>query len=344
MARPRRRDRYINPTSAAVAVASAVALAVLGGVVWFNAALRPVSSDTSAHLVIVKPSRMKQLSGLLEAKGVIRSASAFRLMAKSRVALKGEQAQAGAYDLSPSMSADEIWARLCAGKVAERKLTLPEGFTLAQMAERVAERLEVPAEAFVDAARSSKVSREVAFRLPRGQLEGYLFPSTYTFAVGGKAPPMVGEMLATFQRVFAQPYRKELARRKLTLHEVVTLASLVEREARVPAERALIAGVIQNRLRKGMRLECDATVQYALGGHKSRLLYQDLRVDSPYNTYLHAGLPPGPICNPGLACLKAALSPARTDCLFYVARRNGHHLFTRTFAEHQRAIQQARRR
>jgi UPF0755 protein len=343
MARPRRRDRYINPTSIAVAVASAVALVVLFGVAWFNAGLRPVSSDTTTTLVVIKPARVKQLSGLLEAQGLIRSASAFRLMAKGRVALKGEQAQAGAYDLSPSMSAEEIWARLCAGKVAQRRVTFPEGFTVEQMAGRLAERLQVPPEAFVDAAQGAKASRDVGFRLPRGPLEGYLFPSTYSFAVGGKPQLMVGEMLVAFQRAFAQPYREELARRELTLHQVVTLASLVEREARVPAERALIAGVLQNRLDKGMRLECDATVQYALGGHKSRLLYQDLKVDSPYNTYLHAGLPPGPICNPGLACLKAALFPTKTDYLFYVARRNGHHLFTRTFAEHERAIQQARR-
>ncbi|NPV45965.1 MAG: endolytic transglycosylase MltG [Armatimonadetes bacterium] len=334
----------MNPASTAVLVACTVAALVLGTILWFQTALRPVSSDPVTKLVVIRPGKIKDVAGALEASGVVRHATAFRLMAKARMALEGEHPKAGAYDLSPSMSAEEIWQRICAGQVAKRKVTFPEGFTVAQMAERLQERLQLPTADFLSAARGSRVSRQLGFRLPAGLLEGYLFPSTYEFPVAGDAGQMVGTMLATFQTVFAQPYAEEISRRKLSLHEIVTLASLVEREARKPEERALIAGVLQNRLDRGMRLQCDATVQYALGGHRSRLLYRDLKVSSPYNTYLHAGLPPGPICNPGLACLRAALRPAKTDKLFYVARADGSHVFTRTYEEHQQAIRQVRGR
>jgi UPF0755 protein len=127
-----------------------------------------------------------------------------------------------------------------------------------------------------------------------------------------------------------------------SLHQAVTLASLVEEEARVDSERALIAGVLKNRLARGMRLQCDATVQYALGKHRARLSYKDVTVDSPYNTYKYAGLPPGPICNPGLPSLRAALKPAPSVYLFYVARADGRHIFSRTYEEHlaaKRAVQ-----
>ncbi len=325
-----RREHYVNPTSIAVVVASAVAALVLGGVGWYQEALRPVSSDPETRLVTVKSASLKDLGSLLEAAGVVRNATAFRLLAKTRMALDEAHPKAGTYDLSPSMSAEEIWERICAGKVAQRKVTFPEGFTVARMAERLQERLQMPAKDFQAAAQGAKVTREMSFRLPPGLLEGYLFPSTYELPVGGEAEEAVGAMLSAFQTVFAEPYAADIAKRGLSLHEIVTLASLVEREARKAEERALIAGVLQNRLDKGMRLQCDATVQYALGEHHTRLLYRDLKVDSPYNTYLHAGLPPGPICNPGLECLKAALYPAQTDKLFYVARADGSHVFTRS--------------
>lgn len=333
----------INPTSIAVSVATAVGLLILVFVVWLNAALRPVSSDTTTRLVRIPARGTKALTALLQREHLIRSAVAFRLLTKTNLALqKGPGPRAGYYDLSPSMSAEEILQRLCSGQTARRKVTFPEGYTVRQMAERLQERLQMPAEEVQWAARGAAVERALPFRLPPGLLEGYLFPTTYTVPVGEKPELVVGEMLATFSETFYKPHRQELAHSGLSLHEVVTLASLVEREARLPAERAVIAGVLLNRLRKGMRLQCDATVQYARGQHKSRLRYRDLKVNSPYNTYLHAGLPPGPICNPGLACLQAALQPARTPYLFYVARRNGSHLFTRTYAEHQQAIARAR--
>jgi len=178
---------------------------------------------------------------------------------------------------------------------------------------------------------------------PAGEsLEGYLLPETYEFAYGTAAEDLVRRMVEELDRQFVKPNADAIAASKLSLHEIVTLASLVEREAKVAADRAKIAGVLTNRLSRGMKLQCDATVQYALGEHKPRLTFADLKVDSPYNTYLHAGLPPGPIACPGIASLRAALQPERTDALFYVARPDGSHVFTRTYEEHLAAIAQIR--
>jgi UPF0755 protein len=338
-----KRKRYVNPTSIAVTVATAVGLLLLVAVGLYRVALAPVSRDTRTQLVHVRSMGTAQLASLLKREHLIRSRVAFRLLAQSHVALRRSKGpQAGYYDLSPSMSSEEILARLCEGKVARRKVTFPEGFTLAQMAERLQDELDVPRAEFLAAARGTSLSRALDFRPPRGSLEGFLFPSTYSFNVGEKPALIVSEMVAALSERFVRPNQAAIRRQKLSVPELVTLASLVEREARVPQERALIAGVIMNRLAKGMRLQIDATVQYALGGHRSRLLYKDLKVDSPYNTYLHAGLPPGPICNPGLDCLEAALRPAKTDALFYVARRDGTHVFTRTYEEHLRAIKAVR--
>jgi len=338
-----KRKRYINPTSIAVTVATAVGLLLLPAVGLYRLALAPVSRDTRTQLVHIESMGTRQLARTLRQERLIRSATAFRLLVQANMALgKGRTPKAGYYDLSPSMSAEEILARLSEGRVARRRVTFPEGFTLAQMAERLERELNIPQQEFLDAARGTAVSRAVGFRLPRGSLEGYLFPSTYTFNVGEQPDLVVSEMVAALNETFVRAYQDEIRRQQLSVPQLVTLASLVEREARVPEERALIAGVIMNRLAKNMRLQIDATVQYALGGHRPRLLYKDLRVNSPYNTYLHAGLPPGPICSPGLACLQAALRPAKTDALFYVARRDGTHVFSRTYEEHQQAIKRVR--
>lgn len=334
---------YINPTSIAVAMVVAVAALLLIGIGLYRTALAPASDDTSTRLVHVKNMGLRQLAVTLKEKGLIRSANAFRLLAQTNMALdKTKLPRAGYYDLSPSMSAEEILARLYEGKVARRKVTFPEGFTVTQMAERLEKDFDIPRADFMAAAQGARVTRALDFTLPRGLLEGYLFPSTYSFNVGEKPGLIVSEMVATLNETFVKPHKAEIARQALSVHELVTVASLVEREARVGSERPLIAGVIRNRLAKGMRLQIDATVQYALGKHKSRLLYRDLKVQSPYNTYLHAGLPPGPICNPGLDCLMAALRPAKTDKLFYVAKADGSHVFTRTYQEHLQAVKALR--
>ena len=178
--------------------------------------------------------------------------------------------------------------------------------------------------------------------MPAKTAEGYLFPATYTFEGNAAPEVIVNRLLDEFNQRFVNKYKAEILRHKLSFHELVTLASIVEREAVLEEERATIAGVFINRLAIGMKLESCATVQYALPQHKKRLMLADTRYPSPYNTYINAGLPPGPICNPGLPSLLAALKPAKTDALYFVARGDGGHIFTRTFAQHEAAIRKIR--
>jgi UPF0755 protein len=189
--------------------------------------------------------------------------------------------------------------------------------------------------------------RDSAWRADLGidapTLEGYLFPDTYTFAKGTSARAAVRTMLDRFDAVWRDEWTPRLAVLDITRHEAVTMASLVEKEARVADERPTIAAVYWNRVKVGMRLQADPTVQYALPEHVDRLLFVHLDIESPYNTYRHDGLPPGPIASPGAASLAAALHPADVPFLFFVAHPDGHHEFRRTFQEHQQAITMVRR-
>lgn len=291
-------------------------------------------------LTVPAGASLSQVARRLKQAGLVRSELAFIWLARSQG--RAGSLKAGYYELSPHLSPQAILNHLAAGEVACRKVTFPEGLTLRQMAERV------EAAGLGRAARYRALAEKQAARfglsfIPAGQsLEGYLFPDTYQLPLGSREEELIERQIRQFRKVF-----DELARQyptDLSAHEVVTLASLIEREAKQEGERRLIAGVLTNRLKKGLALECDATVQYARGEHKARLLYRDLDIASPYNTYRHKGLPPGPIANPGRASLEAALSPASTEALYYVARPDGTHVFSRTYAEHQRAIREIRRK
>lgn len=327
-----------NPTVIILALAL-MALAVLA--LWCRAQLRPLAD--AGELKIIQVERGEGASVVarkLAAEGLIRSAPAFEIyLAWTRL---GTKLKAGYYDLSPAMSGQEMAERIASGRVTTRKVTVPEGLRLAQVAERVAASGLATADGFLAAAVPGTVAGKVDMPLPEGTLEGYLLPETYEFALGTTADDIVLRMVRELQDRFVKPNAEAIGASALSLHQIVTLASLVEREARVPEDRPKIAGVLINRLDRGMKLQCDATVQYALGEHKQRLTFQDLKVDSPYNTYLHKGLPPGPIACPGLASLQAALHPARTDALFYVAKPDGSHVFSRTYEEHQAAIRKIR--
>jgi UPF0755 protein len=277
---------------------------------------------------------------LLAEAGVVRGAGHFVIAARLRGASRA--LRPGEYRLSPAMPLLRIVDHLARGEVVLHTVTIPEGFTAEQIVEHLAAR------GLADAARLRPLVRQGAavfpyeyLRATGGALEGYLFPDTYRFPRFLDERTIVQAFLARFDAVVAAAWREEGTGR--SLHEIVTMASMIEREARVPAEQSLIAGVLYNRLRRGWRLEVDATVLYALGRHKSVVTFQDLTVDSPYNTYRRTGLPPGPIANPGLGAVRAALRPQSTDYLFYVAREDGSHVFSRTLEEHNAAIRRHRR-
>ncbi len=287
------------------------------------------------------------VASALEDKGLIRSSWAFRRL----LGRKGwdSRLKPGMYRIEENSDSEKIGRKLVEEGAWRIRVSIPEGLTIAQIADRIEKagaeddgRFLPTAEQFVRAATAAQVKKATGHKVPGKSAEGYLYPATYQLPAGSSAEEIVARLTEQFAKSFSSAYRDEIAKNKLSLHELVTLASVVEREAASDKERPRVAQVFLNRLEKGMKLESCATVQYALPRHKARLLYADLKIDSPYNTYIHRGLPPGPICSPGKASLLAALRPEKTEALYFVSKGDGTHVFSRTFAEHQRAISRIR--
>lgn len=304
------------------------------------------AGDGSRKLFIVRQGESAaQIAERLQAEGLISDAFLFRVRAELERA--ASDLSAGEYELSPSMRPSEILAILVQGKTKTAPLVMiPEGWRAEEVAERLAARGVGTAEEFMRVVKQGRSESSLLASRPAGaSLEGYLFPESY--AVDSKSTPesMARRMVEQFERQFTPEMQEKANRLGMSVHEVVTLASVIEREAVVPSERPLMAGVFYNRLRLGMRIQSDPTVQYALattqpdaqrkyGWWKKGLTVEDLATDSPYNTYRYPGLPPGPICNPGLASLRAAVEPATTDYVYFVAKADGSHAFARTLEEH----------
>jgi UPF0755 protein len=285
-------------------------------------------SGMERPFTVPKGSSVHDVARRLEAEGFVTSARTFLLWTR----LQGGKSaiRPGIYSLSPKEGIRSILMKLQKGPPLMR-VTFPEGWTAKQMNGLLE-------------ARGITAPGEFLSLVDREKREGYLFPDTYFFQQGLPARTVVDRLVARFNEMAPRDLAERARALRMTPKDLVTLASLVEKEARVAEERPLIAGVYLNRLRKRMRLEADPTVQYALGAWKERLNYKDLDVKSPYNTYRHAGLPPGPICNPGAGSLQAAAHPASTDALFFVADlQTGRHRFSRTYQEHL-AVQKAMRR
>lgn len=321
-----------------IAIALALLLVVFGGA-WLRWQFQPLG-DGHLRLVRITPGMSaRQIGEKLQRMGLVRRAWAFEWVVRWRG--WGGQLKPGEYELSPSMSPLRIARLIAEGRVATTWVTIPEGYTVRQIADLLHERGIADKEEFLRLATTQGETFKASFPLPKN-LEGYLFPNTYRLPRGTGARSAIQAMVSLLESQVYQRYRNEIERSGFTFHEILTIASLIEREAKVPEDRALISAVIRNRLKRGMRLEIDATVLYALGRHKSRVVYRDLEVDSDYNTYRRSGLPPGPIANPGIACVEAALRPASVDYLYYVARPDGSHIFTRSLQEHRVAIARAR--
>lgn len=275
---------------------------------------------------------------LVEA-GVVRNELTFRA-ALWRTGLAREL-KAGEYRFDSPMTPVAVVEKIARGDVYVRRLTFPEGLTIAEMARIFEAQGFGPAQTFVDAAKD--VSLIATLDPDADDLEGYLFPETYTLPRRTTAERLVGLMVERFKQVFTPELREAAAASSLTVRQAVTLASIVEEETGQPLERPLVAAVYRNRLKIGMGLQCDPTVIYALtraGRYKGNLTRDDLSFDSPYNTYRYAGLPPGPIAAPGLASLEAAVKPADVGYLYFVSRNDGSHVFARTLAEHNSNVRQ----
>ncbi len=288
----------------------------------------------------------------LEQQGLIRDAELFRLLVRYRGV--DNQLQAGEYELSPAMNMEEIINYLTQGRTKAIKLAVIEGWRSEEIAELAVESGLGSRDEFMDLVRLGEYNHTFLQGRPLGSppsLEGFLFPDTYLLPTDASPADLIREMLNTFDKRLTPAMREQAKLRGMTIYEVVTLASIVEREAAIPQERPIIASVYLNRLKQGMYLQADPTVQYALGFQEEqgtwwrKLSEEDLEINSLYNTYKYAGLPPGPICNPGLASLEAILQPAETEYLYFVRndlKGDGSHVFAKTFAEHLANMQKYR--
>jgi UPF0755 protein len=271
--------------------------------------------------------------------GVVRDARTFR--AALWLSGRGRDLKAGEYRFDRDASPVEVIDRLARGDVYQRLITFREGLTIAEMAQVFEERGFGAAADFENAARNASLIADLDPAAP--DLEGYLFPETYALPRGTSASELVAQMVALFKRLYTEPLRAEAAAAGLTTRQVVTLASLVEKETARGEERPLVGAVYRNRLKIGMGMQADPTVIYALqraGRFDGNLSREDLQFDSPYNTYRYPGLPPGPIAAPGLASIEAAVRPAAVSHLYFVSRNDGSHVFADTLAEHNRNVQQ----
>jgi UPF0755 protein len=274
------------------------------------------------------------LCDLLEQRGVVRSAFRFRLYAR----LKGEtnRIKAGEYEFAPSLRPAGVLSKLVRGEVLLHQITFPEGTTIHDVATLLATRGLARVDDVLAAATDPALARDLG--IPASTLEGYCFPDTYRFARHLPAATIIRTMVARFNQYFGPNQEQEARHLGLTRHQVVILASMVEKETAVPAERPIIAGVFLNRLRRGIPLQSDPTVIYGLANFNGNLTRAELLTDTPYNTYTRRGLPAGPIANPGAGSLDAVLSPAATPYLYFVAKGDGTHHFSATLSEHNAAV------
>jgi UPF0755 protein len=320
-----------------------VGLAVVGGWVWASLLL-PYQGFAAPGVYVDVPhgASRRTIAGLLASEGVVRNRWVFEALSRRR---SRSTLQAGEYFFDHPATAFEVFETIAQGRVYVRELVIPEGYSMFDIADLVAREGFMSRDDFLTAARDPRAVRDLA---PSAvSLEGFLFPATYGFPRHPNGQEMVDAMVKRFRQEWAAISALPSDPPEHSLEQTLTLASLVERETPKPDERPLVAGVFANRLRQGVPLQCDPTVVYALelaGQYSGTLEAAEIPFDSPYNTYRHPGLPPGPIANPGEASLRAALSPAKTDYLYFVADTEGGHFFSKTLAEHNRNVAKYRLR
>jgi UPF0755 protein len=313
--------------------------AILAVCVWVALESRRLAAikPRPALVEIEKGWGVRMIAEALKKEGILVKTTPF--VWRYRLFYAHQSLKAGQYELAAPSSPQAIIDALIKGQVYLRPVTIAEGLTAEETFPGFIAagfgRLEDYAAAFKNTGPLGLLDPQAA------DLEGYLFPETYRLPKGIAPREILEAMVDQFRAVFSEPQRHRAAELGLSVRQAVILASLIEKETGRPEEKSLVSSVFHNRLKAGMKLDCDPTIIYALkiaGTYDGKLHGKDLHLESPYNTYLHAGLPPGPICNPGRTSLEAALHPAETEYLYFVARRDGSHQFSRTFREHNRAV------
>jgi len=320
-----------------------ISLICLGSVIYGLA--ESTTSVTSENFVIlVKPGMVAHdIGDLLYSQGAIKSVFLFRIV--SKVQGMESSLQPGEYTFGKNMTMQKIVAMLARGETSYQQITIPEGYTVEQIAKLLQEKQVASGSAFKKTAQSSvpypymiNNNSNVMYKA-----EGYMFPNTYRITKGTTEEQILGMMTMEFDKQFTESMRARAVEIGLSIKDVIILASLVEKEAQLPSDRPVIAGVFLNRLRQNMPMQSCATIQYILGYPKPELTVQDTEISSPYNTYQHMGLPPGPIANPGIAAINAVLYPQNTEFVYFVADKQGAHHFSKTYEEHLIAIEQVSR-
>ncbi|MEK4973434.1 endolytic transglycosylase MltG [Niallia circulans] len=333
-----------------VALVLIMIVAVVGtsGYFYIKSALKPVNPDSDKDIVVEIPigSGVSTISQLLEDKGLVKNAKVFKYYVKFK---NESNFMAGEYHMNPSMSIQEIIDSLKTGKIMQEPvftMTIPEGRQLKEISAIIAKKTnqkeeeiwkQLNDEAFIKglmAKYPDLLTTEIWAKNIKYPLEGYLFPATYSYYEEKPTLEAIISVMLDKTESVVKAYETEIERDKLTVHQFLTMSSLIEEEATKNVDRKKIASVFYNRIEQGMPLQTDPTVLYALGEHKDRVYYKDLEVDSPYNTYQNVGLPPGPIANAGTVSMEAALHPDDTDYLYFLASKDGKVYFSKSLNEH----------
>lgn len=325
-----------KPTALLIVLIVLLALIIIAAAYYMHLT-DPVRLTDEASFTVAQGSSAADIAQGLYDAGLIKSPMLFRLYIKSEGI--GNELKAGDYTFSGIITFDSIKNELLTGVSGEDvSVTIPEGLTVKETAQIFAEKGLVDADTFMDFTQNGDFLYDyLPAKGTENRLEGYLFPDTYRIGKGWTEKEIVNTLLAQFDKVWTDEFQKKADELAMTQAEVITLASIIEKEAKVKEDRPLISSVFHNRLDTGMMLQSCATVQFILGEPKNPLLYKDLEIPSPYNTYLNAGLPPGPIASPGKASLEAALFYDDTDYYYFLAKPDGSHYFSKTLEEHNAA-------
>ncbi|WP_027414955.1 endolytic transglycosylase MltG [Aneurinibacillus terranovensis] len=346
------RERAFQRKSRFLILFIALLLIIGGGAVYYGwTGLQPVEIEKGKEKIVVIPpnSSTRAVGKILEENKLIRSAGMFGLYAKLKGI--GSQIKAGKYKLTVGETTDAIILTLTKGEIYKDtyQVTIPEGYTVEQIADRLANKGLVNKNRFLQEVDKGTFTEDIVKGIPadpriKHRLEGYLFPDTYEFEKGMTEHQIIDEMLQQTEKVWKTEWDVKFKQHHLSIHQALTLASIVEREVRVDKERPEVAEVFYNRLAKGMPLQADATLQYVFKKQKQRVTFSDLKLDSPYNTYKIKGLPPGPIANPGEPSIDAVANPQMSHFLYYVAKQDGtgEHYFAVTFSDHLKNITKSR--
>lgn len=323
-------------------VVSLLAVIVIAGIIGFSVIMRDsgsVSLDEDVTVAIDEGWGPSIVGDALHAAGIIKYPTVFKL--QSKLGGYDDQLQPGTAVIKNGMSYNEILELLSTANRDTIRVVIPEGYDIKQIAQALSDSGLACAADFTGALDPSLYNYKFLENLPdrENKLEGYLFPATYEIPEAFTAQEVVNLMLKSFDEVFTDEYYSRAAELNMSIDQIITMASIIERETNADSERAKVAGVFYNRLKSGMKFQSCATVQYVLGERKPVLSISDTKIDSPYNTYLYAGLPVGPICNPGADCIKAALYPENTDAYYFCLSTSGEHIFSSNYEDHVKAME-----